>query len=167
MKLPLPTRSSITFATPAKSISQDELWASLLSPVFAHICFSGSKKIAIIIVMLPRYTVLVAGASTWILGYHLQLGKFTSLLNPFPLQKNDNDSICPYLFCLGLIRINETWMEAVWAWIHKSEELCFLGNYLGMFVLLESLSCINTFITLSAIITKFKDTHTFTSCHAI
>jgi hypothetical protein len=69
--------------------------------------------IVIIVVILPEYIVLVTGASTWILECHLQVGKFTSLLNPFPLQKNDNDNIFPYLFCLEIVRINETWMETV------------------------------------------------------
>lgn len=69
--------------------------------------------IVIIIVILPGCTVLVAGASAQVLGYYLHLGKFASLLNPFPLEKNNSDSICPYLFLLEIIRVNETWMEAV------------------------------------------------------
>lgn len=98
---------------PAKQISEHELWPFYLSQMLACICFSHSKMTVIITVILPVYTALVAGASTRILGYHLQLGKFTSLLNPFPLQKNNSDNICPYVFLLEVVRINETWMETV------------------------------------------------------
>lgn len=65
------SEAKLPLLEPGKQISQYELWALFLSQTFAHICFLHSKKIVIIIVILPGYTVLVAGASPQILGYHL------------------------------------------------------------------------------------------------
>lgn len=51
------------YKAPAKQISHYELWAFFLSQIFAHISFSSSKKIVIVIVILLGYTIVVAGAS--------------------------------------------------------------------------------------------------------
>lgn len=84
--------------------------------MLACICFSHSKMTVIITVILPVYTALVAAASTRILGYHLQLGKFTSLLNPFPLRENNNNknkNNNKNNLSLEVVQMNESWMETV------------------------------------------------------
>lgn len=110
--------------------------------------------------ILLGYTVLVAGASNWILEYHLQIGKFTSLLNPFPPQKNDSDNICPHTFWSEFVKV---WMKHGWKQFgHKfiTEELLLFWTYLITltFLFLKNSPSlpINTCI-IHSIIMKFKE----------